>query len=358
MTQYLTGCAGDWVEVRSKEEILGTLDREGNLAGMPFMPEMLQFCGKRFRISKRAHKTCDTVTKTGGRSVEETVHLGDLRCDGSAHDGCQASCLLFWKEAWLKPVAGPNAPATVTPAPPPQPAVGVTEAQLHAQTRIHSEKDGAAGPTYRCQTTRLPEFTQLLHWWDVRQYVEDYRSGNERLPRMLRVFAFAVYFHVIRLGIGLGKPLKWLHDAFPGLFGGNPYPHRVGFIPAGQRTPTVDLGLQAGDWVRVKSFEEIRKTIDTQGRNRGLRFDREQVPYCGKTFRILKRVDHLIDEKSAKMLKLKGVSVLLEGAVCPSRYSNKRLLCPRALYGMWKEIWLERIPSPDLAGGPRPPSAP
>ena len=34
----------------------------------------------------------------------------------SAHGGCEALCLLFWKEAWLKKVEGPgNAAATARP---------------------------------------------------------------------------------------------------------------------------------------------------------------------------------------------------------------------------------------------------
>ena len=32
--------AGDWVEVKSKKEILRTLDTKGQLEGMPFMPQM------------------------------------------------------------------------------------------------------------------------------------------------------------------------------------------------------------------------------------------------------------------------------------------------------------------------------
>ena len=36
--------AGDLVEIRSREEILATLDEHGRLDGMPFMPEMLAFC--------------------------------------------------------------------------------------------------------------------------------------------------------------------------------------------------------------------------------------------------------------------------------------------------------------------------
>src|SRR5580704_15395576 len=96
---------GDWVEVRSKDEILRTLDSNGQVDGMPFMPEMFAFCGKKFQVYKRAHKTCDTVFPVRGRRVADAVHL-ETRCDGSAHGGCQASCLLFWKDAWLKPVAG------------------------------------------------------------------------------------------------------------------------------------------------------------------------------------------------------------------------------------------------------------
>jgi hypothetical protein len=37
--------AGDWVEVRSKEEILRTLDKSARLDGLPFMPQMFNYCG-------------------------------------------------------------------------------------------------------------------------------------------------------------------------------------------------------------------------------------------------------------------------------------------------------------------------
>ena len=32
-------CAGDWVEVRNREEILRTLDKSGRMQGLPFMPQ-------------------------------------------------------------------------------------------------------------------------------------------------------------------------------------------------------------------------------------------------------------------------------------------------------------------------------
>ncbi len=98
--------AGDWVEVRSKEEILGTLDKRGELGALPFMPEMFQYCGRRFQVFKRAHKTCDPPNGLAARRMASGVHLASVRCDGMAHGGCQAGCLIFWKEAWLKRVAG------------------------------------------------------------------------------------------------------------------------------------------------------------------------------------------------------------------------------------------------------------
>ncbi len=99
---YLGLRAGDWVVVRSKEEILSTLDANGRLEELPFQPEMFAFCGRRMRVAKVAHKTCDNIKKTGGRRMENAVHLEGGRCDGSAHGGCQADCVFFWKESWLR----------------------------------------------------------------------------------------------------------------------------------------------------------------------------------------------------------------------------------------------------------------
>ena len=164
---------GDWVEVRSKEEILKTLDSNGQLDGMPFMPEMFAFCGQRFRVYKRAHKTCDTVFPVRGRRVDRAVHL-ETRCDGQAHGGCQAGCLIFWKEAWLKPVDGAGASAQ-------DPLIsitGTTEASVWAQAQMTGANGGA--PRYVCQATQLPYATTSLNWWDLRQYGEDYTFGKCR----------------------------------------------------------------------------------------------------------------------------------------------------------------------------------
>src|SRR5260370_38331188 len=66
------------------------------------MPEMLFFCGRQYRVSRRAFKTC--VDDKEMRRLENAVFLEDLRCNGKSHGGCAKACLIFWKEAWLKPV--------------------------------------------------------------------------------------------------------------------------------------------------------------------------------------------------------------------------------------------------------------
>ena len=92
--------ADEWVQVKSKEEILATLDANGRLDELPFMPEMLKYCGAPVKVGKRAHKTCDPALGIGGRKMAKTVHLSNTRCNGAAHDGC----LIFWKEEWLNPI--------------------------------------------------------------------------------------------------------------------------------------------------------------------------------------------------------------------------------------------------------------
>ncbi len=96
--------AGELVEVLSEAEILATLDERGTLDGLPFMPEMLAFCGQRLRVDKRADKACDTINYSGSRRMYRTVLLESARCTGAAHGLCQAACPLFWKEAWLRRV--------------------------------------------------------------------------------------------------------------------------------------------------------------------------------------------------------------------------------------------------------------
>ena len=81
--------AGDWVQVRTKDEILRTLDANGQLEALPFMPEMFAFCGQRFKVFKRAHKTCDPDLQ--GRKMSRASTWRGCRCNGAAHGRVSAS---------------------------------------------------------------------------------------------------------------------------------------------------------------------------------------------------------------------------------------------------------------------------
>jgi hypothetical protein len=345
--------AGDWVEVRPREEILETLDARGQQDRMPFMPEMLPYCGRRFRVVSRAHKTCDTVGGTGGRRLEATVHLEGLRCDGRAHGSCDAGCLLFWKTSWLKRCDGPDGEArTIRDGQRERKAPGASEAQLAAGA-LAETPEPSGQPVYVCQATQLPAMTELLPWWDVRQYVEDYTSGNAGLWQMFRGFVYAGYVKLVNAGIGIGPFLKWLYDRVQSLWGGVPYPRRRGTIPLGKRTPTARLDLQPGELVRVKSYAEILDTLNANNRNRGMLFWDEEVPFCGGTYKVIKRVEQIVDERSGRIIPIKSPTVLLENVWCQARYSDRRLFCPRALYSMFREIWLERVEPAREPDGPR-----
>ena len=308
---------GDWVEVRSVPEILATLDGEGRVNGLPFMPEMLQFAGQRFQVTARADKTCDTISQTGGRRMLNTIHL-ETRCDGSAHGGCQASCLLFWNEEWLK-APGEEKLSGKERA---DPAGRFSIAQLEAAT-LQSGTATEAEVRYSCQATELLKATTPLRWWDLRQYWRDWRSGNVRLSQIIRVLSTAVFNALQRFRGGA--------YGFPHI------PARTGRVTTDQK-----LGLREGEMVRVKDVQDIVNTLDDNSKNRGLWFDAEMVPYCGGTYRVQQRVNQIIDEKTGKMLRFKNECIMLEGVVCQSKYSRGRLGCPRRIASYWREAWLER----------------
>jgi hypothetical protein len=308
--------AGEWVEVRSKEEILRTLDKTGQLDGLPFMPNMFAYCGQRLRVYKRAHKTCDTVFPVRGRRMLDSVHLA-TRCAGGPYGGCQASCLIFWKEAWLKRVVSPDLSAEEPAAerdPPLASWEGCTEQDVWAGTRAAGPQD-EQDPAYVCQATQVPYASHDLAWWDPRQYVEDYTSGNVGLWRIVKGFVYSCYYHLTEADFGQGRVMRRFYDSFHPLWRGTLYPRRRGTIPADVATPLPPqpLNLRPGEWVRVKSHTEI------------------------------------LDEKTGKMSRMRTESILLEGAVCQSRYSTCRMFCPRAIYPFWREIWLERVSGPSVS---------
>lgn len=316
---------GDIVEIRSEAEILATLDENGELDSLPFMPEMLQYCGRRLTVDKVAHKTCDTLTRSGIRRMENAVHLTGARCNGSAHGGCQAACLIYWKHAWLRKVDPAEAPP-VAPAAPEAP--GLLPLLTIASRRPPAE-DGET--RYRCQATELLRAApQTLPVRDLGQYVKDVRSGNVGVLWSTRAFLVGMYNRFQDVSAKRLPPRLRLR-------GGRRWGSLRGMAV---KTPSGQTGLQPGDIVRIKSKEEIEPTLNADLLNRGMGFDAEMGRFCGRTARVVRRVDHIIDEHTGRMLQMRSPCLVLEGIVCEGAFNAS---CPRSITPYWREIWLEKV---------------
>ncbi|MEV4252701.1 hypothetical protein AB0J52_05975 [Spirillospora sp. NPDC049652] len=319
---------GDVVEVRGAEEILATLDARGELDGLPFMPEMLAYCGRRMTVHKVAHKLCDTISRSGMRRMEDAVHLTGARCDGASHGGCQTACSIYWKEAWLKRV-GPG------PAPEPVPAdqdEGMRKLLPLLEINTRKETAGDSEVLYSCQATELlraaPERVGVKN---VGQFVEDVRTGNNTVGESVRAFLIAGYNRyqdVTRTRLPkpllINNGLRWA--LFEGALDG--------------RTPVENLDLKPGELVRIKSRDEIIKTLNKDLLNRGMGFENEMARHCGKTARVRARVERVLDERTGRLLIMKTPCIILEGLVCEGAYNFN---CPREFVPFWREIWLERV---------------
>lgn len=313
---------GDKVRLRPATDILATLDEDASFEGVPFMPEMLAWAGRTMTVYRRLEKICDYMGEdTRSRRMTDAVLLRETRCDGSGHGGCQAECRIFWKEVWLEHADGKDGDLAD------QPTAGTRELLplLEAGAR---RTDPELGEVFRCQATEATRATTPLPEKAISQYVREVRVGNVGLPEMARVGASALATKVARkAGLRGYLPVEVAGD---------------------RRVDGEKLGLQPGEWVRVRSAEEIGKTLNSGGAHRGLLFTHEMVQYCGQTFRVRGRVERLIDERTGKLLTMKQECIALEDVICKGHYTSGAWFCAREHLPLWREDWLERVEAPSL----------
>jgi len=296
---------GDIVTIRSLEEIRATLDESGCREGLPFMAEMARFCDQQALVFRCVDKIYDYGRTKRLRRLKRAVLLTGLRCDGSAHGGCQASCYLLWKEAWLRP-AGKDRSAR-------EQCSGLASSPWHEGT--------ASTSRYTCQYTQLAAASTPMTKWDVRQDLRPFFAGN------VTAGAFCVAI------------LTRLFNALQGsrVRGGTGYPS---WDPGtGKSVRSSTQGLAPGDTVQVLAMKDIAATLNAQGRNRGLWFDRDMVRHCGRRFIVSRRVERIIDDATGQMAELKTASVVLEGAEATGEFLR---FCAQHEYPLWREAWLSR----------------
>jgi hypothetical protein len=310
MTQIIARLRpGDLVEVKAPDEILQTLDADGTLDCLPFMPEMIEFCGKRFQVSKRAVKICTSGSVPTIRCFrnDDVVLLDRLRCSGALHDGCQKACMIFWREAWLRRIDQAQAPEKFES--------GGSE-QLRARL-----KTSTSPKTYFCQASELfKAASQLSRWERPGKCIADIRAGNCNSLRMAQSIAIWLAWRIRRLFLG------------PYARGNN------------KSTPVESLSLQPGELVKIKPMQSIVQTLNATAHNRGLWFSPDMRLLCGRERRVERRIDKLIVDGTGEMRQLRN-TVYLEGSMCGCAHVAFGG-CSRREFVYWREIWLTRPDNP------------
>jgi hypothetical protein len=300
---------GDRVEVRPAAEILATLDADGTLDGLPFMPEMIEACGGIFRVASHVFKTC--MSGSGPSTMRqlrsaEVFTLESVRCSGAAHDGCQKGCLVFWRSEWLRSTAG--AASSLSHAPSSGPL-------------LRGLKTTAGPNRYFCQASELTGYTRpLSRHGRIATCVRDLAAGN---------------VSVLNLA---GRLATWGYWAARRRLRGE--------YAAGTRvaaTPTATLALQSGERVTVRPVDEIRTTTNQAAYNRGLYFSPDMAKLSAAPCRVLRRADKIIVDGTGEMRSLKN-TVFLEGSYCGCAHVAFGG-CPRQEFAYWREIWLDRTDS-------------
>jgi hypothetical protein len=295
---------GDMVEVLPWSDILHTLDDAGTAEGLPFMPEMLKFCGRRLTVTKRLERTCEEV-QGEMRRIRDVVFLDDLRCDGSAHGGCDKACCFLWKDSWLR-----------------KPSDGAPDIQpkYAEHLEVYPFAYAFTDHRYTCQSTELIRATSYLSPFDLGSYLRDIRAKTYSAGELVRILSRALFLRLRCLASK--RSYRFLEGTLT-------------------RTPRESLNLKPGEWIRVKATEEIARTLNKEGKNRGLAFTVEMLPFCGGRFRVLKRLEKMIHEPTRRLISVDG-TVILENVTCDGCHIL-RGGCPKNNYHYWREVWLERV---------------
>jgi hypothetical protein len=297
---------GDLVEMKTPDEIVQTLDAEGASDHLPFMPEMLESCGRRFRVSRRALTVCFSGPGSRrGFRADDVVTLDGVRCSGAAHDGCQKACMIFWREAWLRKVEDTAVQSQVD-----SPGMDRLRAHLKVST---------SAKIYYCQASELSRATHAL-------------SRRERLGRYFRALR-AGNLSGLQMAQGIGTWLFWrIRQMLLGTYARG----------SSESMLVEGLNLQPGEWVEVKSMQSIIETLDQRGYNRGLYFSADMRLWCGGRCRVKGRLDKIIVDGTGKMRQLRD-TVCLEGSTCRCSYMGFGMDgCSRCEVTYWREIWLRR----------------
>ena len=93
---------GELVRVKSKQEIVQTLDMHNKNRGMSFDAEMLKYCGRQARVLRRVERIIDERTGRMQYLKNPCIVLEDAICTSDYHRLCPRGIYAYWREIWLE----------------------------------------------------------------------------------------------------------------------------------------------------------------------------------------------------------------------------------------------------------------
>ncbi len=99
---------GDHVRIRSKEEIVATLDGTNHNRGLSFDGEMANYCGRTARVRGRVNRLVDEHTGEFIEINSDCVILDGVVCAADYHRFCTRAIYPYWREIWLERVEEPT----------------------------------------------------------------------------------------------------------------------------------------------------------------------------------------------------------------------------------------------------------
>lgn len=118
-------------------------------------------------------------------------------------------------------------------------------------------------------------------------------------------------------------------------------------IRTGENQEAEALGLQPGELVEVRPIDEILATLSRKRRCKGLLWMTGMRKFCGKRYRVLRRVERIMLETNGELRTMKN-TVLLEGVMCDGTAFGG---CDRSCFHFWREAWLRRVPAEEHSEG-------
>ncbi|MEO8132502.1 MAG: hypothetical protein ABI831_00780 [Betaproteobacteria bacterium] len=98
--------------------------------------------------------------------------------------------------------------------------------------------------------------------------------------------------------------------------------------------------LVAGDLVEIRTWTEIRATLDERGCLGQLPFMPEMLAKCGQRAHVFRCMHRLFDYRKTRRMRHMDGAVLLVGAVCDGSGHGG---CEAACHTLWKSAWLRRV---------------